>query len=471
MKKPNIENGVDHISNLPDPILHSILSRLHSTEEVVRNSVLSTRWKYLWTSIPSINLMRGPKPFGENKFKEFVYWVLANRTQDLDSFSLRCLNHYDMRTIGRWIHLVVMRKVKKLTLSLCCGVNDEAIVLPRCLVDCDSLEKLVLALYLDSLKMKSFTGSKTLKVLRLHNVELLDNDLVQQFLANCPLLEDLSFIDCLTYNLDSVVISCPNLKTLRIYNKGLDYDSVIKRKKYEEEKLCERLTLICPKLVYLGYEGHMANHFAFDVKSLKKAMIVLEDVDEKAENDENFGVTVCELLAQVSHVEWLSITYFFLQSISFTCECCKCDRLEEGFPETFPNLKKLRIVTDCFLMDVLIRILKCSPNLEFLHLIITEVYISSEELETFIEKLDEVETRTILTRHLKKLEFFNFVGEKETLAIARFLLEHGTALEELVFSWNNKDNYSKHSGEAMNEVSKFYKASSSVKVITLLENQ
>ena len=97
-------------------------------------------------------------------------------------------------------------------------------------------------------------------------------------------------------------------------------------------------------------------------------------------------------------------------------------------------------------------------------------YISSEELETFVEKLDEVKTRTILTRHLKKLEFFNFVGEKETLAIARFLLEHGTALEELVFSWNDKDNYSKHSEEAMNEVSKFYKASSSVKVITVLEN-
>ncbi|PWA42154.1 F-box domain, Leucine-rich repeat domain, L domain-like protein [Artemisia annua] len=282
MKKSNIENGVDRISELPDPILHSILSRLDSTEEVVRNSVLSTRWKYLWTSIPSINLMSGPKPFGENRFKEFVYWVLANRTQGLDSFSLRCSNHYDMQTIGRWIHLVVMRKVKKLTLSLGCGVNDEAIVLPRCLVDCDTLEELLLAVYLLSrfFEYEKFHGSKTLKVLRLHNVELLDNDLVQQFLTNCPLLEDLSFIDCLTYNLDSLVISCPNLKTLRIYNKGLDYDSVIKRKKYEEEKLCERLTLICPKLVSLWYEGHMANHFAFDVKSLKKAMIELEDVDE-----------------------------------------------------------------------------------------------------------------------------------------------------------------------------------------------
>ena len=318
MKKPNIENGVDRISDLPDPILHSILSRLDSTEEVVRNSVLSTRWKYLWTSIPSIDLMRGPKLFGENKFKEFVYWVLANRTEDLDSFSLRCSNHYDMQTIGRWIHLVVMRKVKQLTLSLRCGVNDAAIVLPRCLVDCDSLEEFVLALHLDSLKMKSFTGSKTLKVLRLHDVELLHNDLVQEFLANCPLLEDLSFIDCLTYNLDSLVISCPNLKKLRIYNQGLDYDSVIKRKKYEEEKLCERLTLICPKLVSLRYEGHMANHFAFDVQSLKKAVIVLEDVDQKAEDDDNFGVTVCELLAQVSHVERLSITYFFVQVDSYS---------------------------------------------------------------------------------------------------------------------------------------------------------
>lgn len=77
----------------------------------------------------------------------------------------------------------------------------------------------------------------------------------------------------------------------------------------------------------------------------------------------------------------------------------------------------------------------------------------------------------ILTHHLKKVEFLEFDGERETLAIAHFLFEHGNALEEIVFSWSNKDRYCKNSRKAMNEVSKFYKASSVVKVITLLKDQ
>lgn len=86
-----------------------------------------------------------------------------------------------------------------------------------------------------------------------------------------------------------------------------------------------------------------------------------------------------------------------------------------------------------------------------------------------MEELDVVDNRRILTRHLKRVEFRGFNGEKESLAIAQFLLEHGNALEEMVFSWSYKERYYKKSMEAMNEVSKFKKASSVVKVITLLE--
>ena len=93
--------------------------------------------------------------------------------------------------------------------------------------------------------------------------------------------------------------------------------------------------------------------------------------------------------------------------------------------------------------------------------------IAPEEYEAFVEELNEVETRRILTRHLKKVKFLKFRGEKEDLAIARILLENGITLEEMVFSWHNTDKGCKKSVEAMNEVSKFYKASLSVKVITL----
>ncbi|PWA74316.1 F-box domain, FBD domain, Leucine-rich repeat domain, L domain-like protein [Artemisia annua] len=470
MKKANIQNGVDYISTLPDPILHLILSRLHSTIEVVRTSVLSTRWKYLWTSIPSLDIdnVRTPNDlFERGELKEFVYWVLLNRTLDLNSFKFDCTYyHYEMSTIRRWIHAVVMRKVKKidLTFSLMSFMNTyEGIVLPRCLVDCGSLEMLTLKLSLHSLSLKSFTGSKTLKVLRLDSVELLDHDLVQSFFLNCPLLEELSLINCLTHNLDYFSISCPNLKTLRTDNRGLDYYYSTRYLPHEKNILCEWLTVICPKLVYFQYGGHMANHFLFDVKSLKKAVIELEDIKLTFKGD--FGVTICELFAQVSYVEYLSINLFFHRSISFKREFC--DRAKEGFPESLPNLKKLEIKFDCDLMIVLLRILRCSSNLESLHLIIHE-NISSREVKIFFEELEEVETRRTLTCHLKRVEFSGFKGEKDTLAIAQFLLEHGNALEEMVFSFN-REKYRKQSMEDMNTLSNFYKASSSVKNISSRE--
>lgn len=84
--------------------------------------------------------------------------------------------------------------------------------------------------------------------------------------------------------------------------------------------------------------------------------------------------------------------------------------------------------------------------------------------------LDEAETREILTRRLKRVEFLEFNGEKQKLEIARFLLENGNALEEMVFSWRNKVTYLKKSMDTMTKVSKFDKASSFVKLIRHLKD-
>nr|KAJ0206405.1 hypothetical protein LSAT_V11C500255780 [Lactuca sativa] len=50
------EDGVDFISNMPDAILVLILSRLSSTEEAIRSSILSIRWRFLWTALPSLEI-------------------------------------------------------------------------------------------------------------------------------------------------------------------------------------------------------------------------------------------------------------------------------------------------------------------------------------------------------------------------------------------------------------------------------
>ncbi|CAH1429426.1 unnamed protein product [Lactuca virosa] len=86
------------------------------------------------------------------------------------------------------------------------------------------------------------------------------------------------------------------------------------------------------------------------------------------------------------------------------------------------------------------------------------------------KKLEEVETRRILTRRLKRVEFLEFNGEDRSLLMARSLLMYGNELEKIVFSWGNKDKYPRKSMETMEKVSNFHKASSTVKLITLLKD-
>lgn len=51
-----VDNQPDRISELPDPLLCHILSFLRTTKEAAVTSVLSSRWRYLFTSLPDISL-------------------------------------------------------------------------------------------------------------------------------------------------------------------------------------------------------------------------------------------------------------------------------------------------------------------------------------------------------------------------------------------------------------------------------
>ncbi|KAI3790668.1 hypothetical protein L2E82_03884 [Cichorium intybus] len=103
------EDGVDLISSLQDPILLLILSGLPSTEESIRTSILSRRW----------------------------------RSVDLDTFRLsssKSYTYYSASTVEQWIRATVMRNVKQLDLSFTLKKKSEDMVMPHCVVTCASLE-------------------------------------------------------------------------------------------------------------------------------------------------------------------------------------------------------------------------------------------------------------------------------------------------------------------------------------------
>lgn len=67
IKKHNAGDMKDMISNMPDAILHYILSLL-STKEAVRTSILSPKWRYSWTQL-SVFEFKIPHPLYESNLE------------------------------------------------------------------------------------------------------------------------------------------------------------------------------------------------------------------------------------------------------------------------------------------------------------------------------------------------------------------------------------------------------------------
>ncbi|KAL4590296.1 hypothetical protein LXL04_003224 [Taraxacum kok-saghyz] len=351
------EDGVDLISKMPDAILLLILSRLSSTGEQIRSSILSRRWRYLWTAVPSVDMQfLSEEESKQSQFKEFVYWVLACKTVNLDSFRLSLYYCDSIATVWRWVRLAVTRNFKQFDFSFWTIKDTKPIELPHYLVSCSSLEVLRLDFRNHGLSLPKVVGFPALRVLHLTNVCLPeDDDLVNDFLKSFPLLEDLSLVGCLLRGL--VRISYPNLKKLKIIN----WDDVG----------CHSIKISCPKLVDFDLGGCI----------LKGSREIVQFLGN-------------------SHFKWAHL-YFFWKSIDAACDLL------------LPNLKTLvlRTTMEAFTVDELIQILKCCPKLENLTLIITKHF--DEEYEW----VDEAETRRIWTRDVKRVEFFEFNGERPKLDI------------------------------------------------------
>ncbi|KAL7602500.1 hypothetical protein Lser_V15G23333 [Lactuca serriola] len=92
--------------------------------------------------------------------------------------------------------------------------------------------------------------------------------------------------------------------------------------------------------------------------------------------------------------------------------------MEHACDLAHPNLKTLvlKATMDAFNVDELIRILKYCPKLENLKLINIR-----EDFNEKYEFLDEDETRRIMTPDVKRVEFFEFNGEKQKQVIDRLV--------------------------------------------------
>lgn len=115
--------SVDRISSLPDSVIYHILSFLPTTKYAVGTSILSRRWKLLWTEVPNLLFGYVGVDYSQErmrKFEQFVNKVLLLSTvQNVLKFHLYCRNELiEPFYVNAWISTAIIRNVQVLKVEV-----------------------------------------------------------------------------------------------------------------------------------------------------------------------------------------------------------------------------------------------------------------------------------------------------------------------------------------------------------------
>ncbi|XP_024631145.1 F-box/FBD/LRR-repeat protein At1g13570 isoform X2 [Medicago truncatula] len=203
----------DRVSSLPGHVIDHILSIL-PIKEAARTSILSTNWRYKWTTLP--NLVFDNECLSEtskdllvikSKLSRIIDHVLLLRSGPIKKFKLS-RDHIDVTDIDRWTLYLTRWQVKEFVLEIWKN-PDQRYKIPSWLFSCQSLHHLEL-LECWLIPPSTFQGFKNLKSLDLQYVTL-TKDAVENLISSCLMLERL------------ILMECDGFKNLNIHAPNLQY--------------------------------------------------------------------------------------------------------------------------------------------------------------------------------------------------------------------------------------------------------
>jgi hypothetical protein len=277
--EPEEATVVDRISNLPDSLLSHILSFL-TIKESVTTSILSSRWKPLWTLVPNLVLAENEfegiplssdedeeqSPNNRYRFAHIVARVCAIRNANpLKKFRLHWYNECDPIHADTWVRAAIARDLEELDLHLC----------PRHLFNFSYSVKTLVVLKLRgniviNLPSSTSLGFPRLKNLHLKWVKYANHDSFSILLNCCPVLQDL----CIKIQCDWKKILKINVATVKRLDLLVCYPLY-------------KLVINAPALEYLSFRGFLVEDVLLEnLSNLVEAVLNVKS-DDTVEDYEN----------------------------------------------------------------------------------------------------------------------------------------------------------------------------------------
>ncbi|CAA7022933.1 unnamed protein product [Microthlaspi erraticum] len=210
---------MDRISDLSDDLLLKIVSSL-PTKNVVATMLLSKRWRFIWTMLPSLDFDYGSdseiEPSEYGKFIKYVdRTMVLNRAPVLETLKFKVGPCYGSEDLGTWIRIGMVRGVLELE-TVQDYEFDDSIELPMTLYTYEKLEvlKLTRAIVVD---VPDDVWFPSLKTLHLVSVKYKTKETHRKLLPGCPVLEDLVLDKTLNgFDVGSIYVDVPSLQRLSI---------------------------------------------------------------------------------------------------------------------------------------------------------------------------------------------------------------------------------------------------------------
>ena len=271
----------DRISTLPDSILLTILSSF-PTKDAIKTGVLSKRWAYLWTSVPSLS-------FTYTSYENMAAFatavddaLLLHRAPKLTNFSVKFEYRPELKPrVDLWLRFATTAKVDQLSLCLSSCITPEEYTLPQHLYANEFVSKMDFGNCI--IEPKGLIGWSSLKHLYFGFTSLTD-DVINEVLLGSPRLESLELHNCYRFNrLDIVSASLKKFVMFHSYHGDEGWD---------ENELLE-LEIVAPKMESLEIVGTLYNMKKCRIKDLSALVEVKVDFEIPIEEDDQ--TKYCEI--------------------------------------------------------------------------------------------------------------------------------------------------------------------------------